>query len=83
MLDLQAIFKPPKAIRGGIPIIFPQFRNLGTATPHGFARNRIFKIDPYPTLPPTSSKADLDLLLTPHEDDMKYWPFRYKYHLLY
>ncbi|CAO2822969.1 unnamed protein product [Amaranthus hypochondriacus] len=80
-LSKKAIFKPPKAIRGGIPIIFPQFRNLGTATPHGFARNRAFMLDPDPTLPPTSSKADLHLLLTPHEDDMKYWPFRFEIRL--
>jgi len=39
-LSKKAVFKPPKAIRGGIPICFPQFSDFGTlSTSHGFARN--------------------------------------------
>ncbi|BCE01590.1 D-hexose-6-phosphate mutarotase [Marinicellulosiphila megalodicopiae] len=35
----QAIFEAPKAIRGGVPIIFPQFNEVGEFQRHGFARN--------------------------------------------
>ena len=39
-LSERAAFVPPKAIRGGIPLCFPQFSDLGPlAAQHGFARN--------------------------------------------
>lgn len=38
----QAVFAPPKAIRGGIPVCFPQFGGMGPLGQHGFARNRSF-----------------------------------------
>ncbi|KAG2568532.1 putative glucose-6-phosphate 1-epimerase [Panicum virgatum] len=44
----KAIFKPPKAIRGGIPICFPQFGTQGNLEKHGFARNRLWVIDDNP-----------------------------------
>ncbi|RDY01016.1 hypothetical protein CR513_15715 [Mucuna pruriens] len=75
-LSSKAIFKPPKAIRGGIPICFPQFGSAGTLDQHGFARNRFWTIDdcppPFPTN--TSNKAFVDLILKPSEDDIKIWP---------
>lgn len=79
----KAIFKPPKAIRGGIPICFPQFSNHGSLEAHGFARNRIWSIDndppPFPTN--TSSKAFVDLILKPSEEDLKIWPYSFEFRL--
>ncbi|KAK2966474.1 hypothetical protein RJ640_019003 [Escallonia rubra] len=78
----KAIFKPPAAIRGGIPICFPQVGNCGSLQEHGFARNKIWVIDDNP--PPLQSKdskgvAYVDLLLKPSEEDLKVWPHRFEF----
>ncbi|GMY35345.1 putative glucose-6-phosphate 1-epimerase [Fagus crenata] len=79
----KAVFKPPKAIRGGIPICFPQFSNLGSLEQHGFARNRFWTIDsdppPFPTT--TSSKTFVDLILKPSEEDSKIWSHSFEFRL--
>lgn len=80
----KAIFKPPKAIRGGIPICFPQFGGCGSLEQHGFARNKIWTVDEDP--PPLQSydcngKIYVDLLLKPSEDDLKCWPHCFEFRL--
>ncbi|XP_010545409.1 PREDICTED: putative glucose-6-phosphate 1-epimerase [Tarenaya hassleriana] len=82
-LSSKAIFKPPKPIRGGIPLCFPQFSNLGPLESHGFARNRIWSIDSNPPPLPSNStsKAFVDLILRPSEDDLKIWPHNFEYRL--
>lgn len=40
----HATFKAGKAIRGGIPVIFPQFADGGTGVRHGFARLMDWKL---------------------------------------
>ncbi|CAL9187742.1 unnamed protein product [Musa hybrid cultivar] len=80
----KAIFKPPKAMRGGIPICFPQFGNCGSLEQHGFARNKMWSIDYDP--PPLRNddgkeKVSVDLLLKPSEDDLKCWPHCYEFRL--
>ena len=40
----QATFEQGKAIRGGVPIIFPQFNAFGRGPRHGFARTMIWHL---------------------------------------
>ncbi|CAL9064907.1 putative glucose-6-phosphate 1-epimerase [Musa acuminata AAA Group] len=79
----KAIFKPPKAIRGGIPICFPQFSSHGNLEQHGFARNKFWSIDtdPPPFPSDSSSKTFVDLILKPTDDDFKIWPHSYEFRL--
>lgn len=77
----KAVFKPPKPIRGGIPICFPQFSNHGPLEAHGFARNRLWKVDPDPPPSNTSSKAYVDLLLKPTDEDLKIWAHSFEFRL--
>jgi len=80
----KAIFKPPKAVRGGIPICFPQFGSRGLLEQHGFARNKIWVIDKNPPLlhpNDSNGKAYIDLLLKPSEEDMKVWPHSFEFRL--
>jgi glucose-6-phosphate 1-epimerase len=39
-----AVFAPGKAVRGGIPVCFPQFSKRGTLPAHGFARNKPWQL---------------------------------------
>lgn len=57
-LSREAVFKPPKAIRGGIPVCWPQFSDFGALASHGFARNSIFELR-------DSSRDSATLALTP------------------
>ncbi|GAA0143451.1 hypothetical protein Leryth_000118 [Lithospermum erythrorhizon] len=80
----KAIFKSPKAIRGGIPVCFPQFGNCGSLEQHGFARNKVWTIDENPPpLHPNDSrgKSAVDLLLKPSEEDLKCWPNSFQFRL--
>jgi glucose-6-phosphate 1-epimerase len=80
-LSRQSRFEPGVAIRGGIPIIFPQFAGLGPLPSHGFARN----------LPWTVTESGVDagggafarLQRTDDESTRAQWPhsFRAEYHV--
>ncbi|GMH13622.1 hypothetical protein Nepgr_015463 [Nepenthes gracilis] len=82
-LSSKAIFKSPKAIRGGIPICFPQFATHGSLEQHGFARNRFWSVDPDPPPFPTNSfnTTYIDLILKPSEEDQKIWPHSFEFRL--
>lgn len=41
-LSSRSVFAPGAAIRGGVPVIFPQFADLGPLPKHGFARTQVW-----------------------------------------
>lgn len=41
--EMSAIGQPGKAVRGGVPVIFPQFSDRGTLPKHGFARTQCWE----------------------------------------
>ena len=43
-LSPESSFAPAAAIRGGVPVIFPQFNARGPLQRHGFARNAVWKL---------------------------------------
>ncbi|CAN1309175.1 Putative glucose-6-phosphate 1-epimerase [Linum perenne] len=66
-------------IMGGIPICFPQFGNCGSNEQHGFARNKVWRIDDDPpalhTNPNDSCRRSfVDLVLKSSDDELKCWP---------
>lgn len=78
----KALSKPPKSIKGGIPICFPQFSNFGSLEQHGFARNRQWSVDDTPLpLPPSNNQSTVDLILKSTEEDLKTWPHRFELRL--
>eukprot|EP00850_Spirogloea_muscicola_P017637 SM000154S01372 [mRNA] locus=s154:69022:71238:+ [translate_table: standard] len=74
----KAVFRPPKAIRGGIPICFPQFGGFGPLEQHGYARNRIWSLD---TSEDSTDAATVTLVYIPTEEDLKLWPHSYELRL--
>lgn len=43
-LSRQSLFQPGKAIRGGVPLCYPQFAALGALPQHGFARTSLWQV---------------------------------------
>lgn len=73
-LSPKADFRPGAAIRGGTPVIFPQFAGMGPLPKHGFARSRAWDFvdagDDWATLRLVEDEASLSV-----------WPHRFE--LLY
>ncbi|CAK0757099.1 hypothetical protein CVIRNUC_002512 [Coccomyxa viridis] len=70
-LSNKAVFKPPKAIRGGIPICFPQFGGFGPLSQHGFCRNSDFEL-----VDGGSTSVTLSMRTT--EEQLKLFPHRFE-----
>jgi glucose-6-phosphate 1-epimerase len=71
----QSNFAPGKAIRGGIPLCFPQFSNRGPLPSHGFFRTSEWKVVSSKT---DSSACSVILSLGSTEATMKVWPHEFE-----
>lgn len=72
-----AVYKPPKAIRGGVPVCFPQFSDLGpVAQQHGFARNRPWSLV-------DASASHLTLALSDDDETRALWPHAFRLEIRY
>ena len=70
-LSPKANFSPGLSIRGGVPIIFPQFGGLGPLPAHGFARNVTWEL--------AESATDQAVLrLRESESELKMWPYKFE-----
>ncbi|KAI4348207.1 hypothetical protein L6164_008958 [Bauhinia variegata] len=81
-MSSKANWKQPQAIKGGISVCFPQFGNVGSLGPHGFAKNRFWSLDRDPSpLPPSENQSSVDLILKSKEEDLKIWPHSFELRL--
>ncbi|PTL84530.1 D-hexose-6-phosphate mutarotase [Vitiosangium sp. GDMCC 1.1324] len=60
-LSPRADLQGPAAIRGGVPVIFPQFANEGPLPKHGFARSSLWRVSSSETLPCGSGSVEMRL----------------------
>jgi glucose-6-phosphate 1-epimerase len=66
------------AIRGGVPVCFPQFNQRGTLPKHGFARNTLWQAGECVA---TQSGLSIDLTLQADATTLAMWPQSFKAHL--
>lgn len=74
-LSERAVFTPGTPIRGGIPVILPQFGTLGPLPRHGFARNMAWTLDE------TRASADYTFATWRLDSDaatLAAWPHRFR-----
>jgi len=61
----------PQAVRGGVPVIFPQFSERGPLMRHGFARTRVWTLQP---TDPSVSEPHLVLQMQHATAELPLWP---------
>ncbi|MCZ8253754.1 MAG: D-hexose-6-phosphate mutarotase [Hylemonella sp.] len=71
-LSPRARFDCQSAIRGGVPVCFPQFNQRGPLPKHGFARNLPWEMDGPPVC--SAESASLTLCLRDSEATRAHWP---------
>jgi len=71
----DAILDGTKAIRGGIPVCFPQFSGFGPLPAHGFARSSTWEVDEKASGPASGkgNASSITFKLTPNEASKKVW----------
>lgn len=71
-LSPHAVFAPGQAIRGGVPVVFPQFSGRGALPKHGFARGLSWSAQPVAVLP--DGRSRMSLVLESCAETRRQWP---------
>jgi glucose-6-phosphate 1-epimerase len=74
-LSPKSAFQPGQAVRGGVPVIFPQFAERGPYGRHGFARTQAWVLD---SVESRAEEAVARLRLTDTEQTRSLWPHRFE-----
>ncbi|MET0540521.1 MAG: D-hexose-6-phosphate mutarotase, partial [Variovorax sp.] len=70
-LSPKALFDGKSAIRGGVPVCWPQFNQRGALPKHGFARNTAWQVVP-------GDEGPLMLTLHDSEATRAIWPHAFR-----
>lgn len=70
-LSEHAVFAENRSIRGGVPVIFPQFSGFGSGRRHGFARTQEWRLAHSES---TDVQAQCRFELTANETTLVDWP---------
>lgn len=72
-LSDRSLYESGKAIRGGIPVIFPQFSGRGALPKHGFARDRAWNLVNW-----DAAAGQAELELRESLETLRIWPFAFR-----
>jgi len=74
-----ALFDGRKAIRGGVPVVFPQFGQPDKTMPqHGFARSSTWSLIEGQALVDTAEDSRVTLCLRDSDETLKIWPHKFE-----
>lgn len=73
-LSPDAVFDGQVAIRGGVPVCWPQFNQRGPLAKHGFARNMAWRVEPFDAAAP----GEVRLVLTDSDASRAIWPHGFR-----
>lgn len=74
-LSPEALFDGRSAIRGGVPVCWPQFNQRGPLPKHGFARNTAWQLEP------SEASDGLVFALTDDDASRALWPHAFRIEL--
>jgi glucose-6-phosphate 1-epimerase len=74
-LSPQADYQPGASIRGGVPVVFPQFSGMGPLPKHGFLRTLQWE---YTGVRETRSGITAEFVIAENENTLALWPHHFR-----